>query len=107
MTALIIDVETTGGDANQVIELAAMTLDGEPVVDQLYKPSCPITCGALAVHHILPSDLEGKPPSSQVSIPLCDYIIGHNIDFDWKAIGSPPVKRMGTQATHASTPGDG
>lgn len=66
---------------------------------QRFKPAKPTTMGALAVHHILPSELEGCPPSSEFRLPGdCTYIVGHSIDFDWEAIGRPDVKRICTHA---------
>jgi exodeoxyribonuclease X len=63
-----------------------------------YKPSRPITLGSIAVHHILPAELEGCPPPSRFVLPPdAVYIVGHNVDFDWEAIGKPAnVKRIDT-----------
>lgn len=66
---------------------------------QRFKPSIPITYGAMATHHILPHELENKAPSSAFRLPAdCTYLVGHSIDFDWEAIGCPPVKRICTDA---------
>lgn len=104
MKAIILDTETTGLENSEVIELAFAEV-GEnlmpsgDVFHSYYKPEKPSTLGALAVHHILPSDLEGRPPSNKACIPPgVEYLIGHNIDFDWKALGEPPVKRICTLA---------
>lgn len=102
MTALLIDVETTrhGGS---VIELAAIEVDtrglvvGE-IVNQRYSPDDEISLGAMAVHHILPSDLEGMPSCREAVLPDCEYVIGHNVDYDWQAVGSPSAKRICTLA---------
>lgn len=101
-TAIIIDTETTDKEGDlEVIEMACCDY-GNPKDSfrQLYRPERGIKYGALAVHHILPSDLVRCLPSSsaQTDVPLVDYWIGHNIDFDWKALGSPPVKRICTLA---------
>lgn len=67
--------------------------------EQRYKPTRPIGLGAMAVHHILPSELEDCPPSSQFALPAdVEYIVGHNVDFDWQAAGRPDVKRICTDA---------
>lgn len=58
-----------------------------------------ITIRALATHHIMDEELVDCPPASDFSLPFgTEYIIGHNVDFDWKAIGSPDVKRICTLA---------
>lgn len=63
------------------------------------KPSKSSTFGSMAVHHILPSELDDCPPSSSFKLPPdVAYIVGHSIDFDHAAIGSPSVKRICTHA---------
>jgi len=95
---LIIDTETTGTDPGEVIELAFKTTT-EACIVQRYQPKLPSSWGALAVHHILPEELEGHPPSTSARLPAgTEYIIGHNVDFDWKVLGSPHVKRICTLA---------
>lgn len=117
--AIFFDTEMTDkDDAREIIEAAwirplVSDLPGEsdriprPLLEQpcesfvrRYRPTKPISYGAMAVHHILPSELEDRPPSSSFAIPEdVQYIVGHNIDFDWQAAGSPPwVKRICTDA---------
>lgn len=105
MSIYLIDTETTGLVKPQVIELA-WTLydrnkpsDSEQIYCQRFLPTKAIELGAMATHHIQLSDLSDCPPSSTATLPLdTEYIIGHNVDYDWKALGSPPVKRICTQA---------
>lgn len=98
-SAIILDTETTSFDG-EVMELAWISLDGKEVYEQRYKPTKQATWGAVAVHHILPEDVMDCPPSAEApkDIPRADYWIGHNIDFDWKILGQPPVKRICTLA---------
>lgn len=105
MTCYLLDTETTdAGDAPEVIQLAIMgpmatPLSEAPTATFLYKPSKPISIGAMATHNIIAEDLEGAPPWTGYTLPSdCSYIVGHAIDFDWKAIGSPSVKRICTLA---------
>lgn len=107
--AIILDTETTTNKDTperklEVVELAWMPLNGPGGFRSLYKPDMPCTWGATAVHHLLPSDLEGKRPSSHApkDLPKAKYWIGHNIDFDWNALGSPAVKRICTLALSRS-----
>lgn len=102
LTAIIIDTETTDKEGDlEVIEMACCDY-GNPrdAFCSRYQPKVPSKYGALAIHHILPSELAGNPPSAhaRLDVPLVDYWIGHNVDFDWKALGSPPVKRICTLA---------
>jgi len=105
MRIIIADTETTGIEDSEVIELAFIDLDEKlqlspaPIFHQFYTPAKPITLGALAAHHILPSKLVGYPASINAKLPdNTAYIIGHNIDFDWKVLGSPNVRRICTLA---------
>ena len=97
--AIIFDVEAT--DKNDAVIIEAASLDvtslnpfevGNPWV-QRYNPGKPISLGALATHHIMDEELVNCPASSSFRLPAgTKYLIGHNIDFDWVAIGSPEVK---------------
>jgi exodeoxyribonuclease X len=103
--AIIFDVEAT--DKNDAVIIEAASLDvtslkpfevGNPWV-QRYNPGKPISLGALATHHIMDEELVNCPASSSFRLPAgTKYLIGHNIDFDWVAIGSPEVKRICTLA---------
>ena len=103
--AIIFDVEAT--DKNDAVIIEAASLDvvslnplevGNPWV-QRYNPGKPISLGALATHHIMDEELVDCPASSSFRLPAdTKYLIGHNIDFDWVAIGSPEVKRICTLA---------
>lgn len=104
--AMVLDTEGTGLDEPDVIQLAhtAPTTFGQApdgVVTLLhFCPRKPITIGAMATHGIIMEDLQDCPewPGSY-PLPLgVHYLIGHQIDFDWKCIGSPSVKRICTMA---------
>lgn len=97
MTTFTVDTETNGAEKPEVIELAYAEKN-LPARHARFKPRVPSTTGALAVHHILPEELEHCAPSSEAKLPPCDYIIGHNIDYDWEALGRPNVKRICTLA---------
>ena len=106
MEAVILDTETSGiGEDAEVMQLAYMELNAQlqetaNVFQAYYQPKRPVSLGALAVHHITPGQLLlhgafSEPPLA----PPASYYIGHNVDFDWKALGSPPgVKRICTLA---------
>jgi len=81
----------------EVTSLAPLTIDSQFV--QRYNPGKPISLGALATHHILDEELIDCPPSSNFQLPSgLEYLIGHNIDFDWQVLGQPAVKRICTLA---------
>lgn len=115
---LIFDTETSDRDNGEIVEAAWLRmLAGGDLLgadDDLirfdmavaegysgrFKPAKPMTFGSIAVHHILPHELEQYPPSSDFKLPDdCAYVIGHSVDFDWQAAGSPAhVKRICTHA---------
>lgn len=101
---IVLDTETTGREPPEVIELAHMQLippdfgSGSESI-QRFKPTFGSSFGALAAHHILDKELEECPPSMTAHLPGgIEYIVGHNVDYDWKALGSPAVKRICTLA---------
>ncbi|NYT79490.1 DUF3820 family protein [Alcaligenaceae bacterium] len=105
MTAVIFDTETTGTAEPQIIEAAWLRLDSPATLnvteqfEQRYRPSQRITLGALAVHHIYDEELVDCPLHTDFRLPSdVQYIIGHNVDYDWKVAGQPDVKRICTLA---------
>lgn len=96
----LVDTETTGGDVNEAIEVAWSlfnpTEDPEVHV-QRFRPAGEMTLGATVVHGILPDELEDCPPSSEsidfVPLEPGDFIVAHNVDFDYEVIGSPDAVR--------------
>jgi len=114
MRAVIIDIEATDKDPKtaKVIEFGELLLSDDPLdlmmgtsslpepLSALYSTSEPIKWGALAVHHILPADLEGKPAFGRYLPPQdAGYVIGHNIDYDAEVVGlAPNYKRICTLA---------
>ena len=100
---IIFDTETTGLEAPEIIEAAWLEVNSlAPMTygacfEQRYRPSKPISIAALATHHILDEELVDCPTSSEFALPQhVDYLIGHNIDFDWTVIGMPDVRRICT-----------
>lgn len=61
-------------------------VDGSQVYDEYF--SCPdeISFAAMAVHHILEADIADKPSYETFKAPNCEYLIGHNVDYDIKAL---------------------
>ncbi|MCE6006378.1 exonuclease domain-containing protein [Acinetobacter soli] len=94
MSAIILDTETNDMKGYP-IEIAyipcsfidgLLTVDKQAVYDEYFSCPEPISYGAMAVHHILESDIAGKPSFETFRAPACEYIIGHNIDYDIEAI---------------------
>lgn len=103
--AIIFDTETTGKVDPIIVEAAWLKLESispfetSDSFNQRYNPGKPIDFGALATHHILDEELIDCPPADSFELPeYTEYIIGHNIDYDWKVIGQPNIKRICTLA---------
>ncbi|UTO20566.1 DUF3820 family protein [Acinetobacter sp. Z1] len=95
MSAIILDTETH--DMNGYpIEIAHVPVSFEEgtlfvekgyAFDEYFSCPEPISYGAMAVHHILESDIAGKPSYETFRLPEgVEYIIGHNVDYDIQAI---------------------
>lgn len=68
-SVLFVDTETTGLERPEIVQLACASVSwhGDPIrVDfgrsALMLMNGPVSLGALATHHLLPSDLEVGPP---------------------------------------------
>ena len=95
MQAIILDTETHTLNG-QPIEIAyapiqvnegKLTLDKTQIFDQFYSVDEPISYAAMAVHHILESELVDQPHYTSFILPQdTTYIIGHNIDYDIRAL---------------------
>jgi len=87
---LVFDVETTGTDKrrDQVIELCMQFgLEG-PSRTWRFRPSCPISPGAQAVHGISIEDLADCPTFAECAEEIAaiftqhEVIVGYNLSFD-------------------------
>lgn len=102
---IIADTETTGREPPEVIELAWKEIvpgtwaTGTCFFHQFFKPTVGSCYGALATHMIHDEELQNNVPSSEAKlVPEVRYMIGHNVDYDWEALGKPDVRRICTLA---------
>ena len=104
MQALILDTETHTLNGLPIeiayvpvsLEAGKLKLNRSEIFDQLYQVGEPISYAAMAVHHILESDLTDQPFYTEFQLPADTiYIIGHNIDYDIRTI-----ERCGIDVSH-------
>lgn len=101
---LIIDTEVASLETNEVIQMSWADAEAfnHGVNTQWFQPSGKWCPSAVAVHGIIPDDIFGDEPHSSDAVkylPECDYVIGHNVDFDAEVLGGlPGVKRICTLA---------
>ncbi|MCH7338165.1 conserved hypothetical protein [Acinetobacter proteolyticus] len=96
MSAIILDTETHDMNGYPIeiahvpvsfLDSGELTVDKDACFDGYFSCPKPISYGAMAVHHILESDIEGKPGYESFRLPAgVQYIIGHNVDYDIQAI---------------------
>lgn len=111
---IILDTETTGKLDPEPIQVAWMEikfLDPERYPKggfevspdgcfiQEYRPGKPIEFGAMATHHIVDEDLVFCESWETAKVPeWAGYMVGHSVDYDWKVLGCPDIKRICTLA---------
>lgn len=109
MSACIIDTETTGLHEPRPVQICmVMTDTPAQLLDQSigltytnlhYNPGKPIELPAMATHLIHDEDVANAPPYTDFRLPEgTPCLIGHNVDFDWRVLGEPEVKRICTLA---------
>lgn len=95
MKAIILDTETHALNGYPIeiayapcsFEQGVMAVKQDLVFDEYFSCPEPITLGAMAVHHILETDIANKPSYDTFRLPEdTTYIIGHNVDYDIAAI---------------------
>ena len=101
--AIIADTETTSIKKPEVLHFAWAEMEELKVVGEIqekfYSSKEPCEFGALATHHILPEDVAGMPLYDLGKFPSgFNYMVAHNVDFDWNALGKPKVKLICTLA---------
>lgn len=95
-TFICLDCETTGLDVKEdrVIEVAVMRFTLDQVIEQyesLVDPERHIPDSSIAIHHITPEMVMGKPKLNEIVSDLIkfigkDIIIGHGVGFDIELI---------------------
>ena len=95
MSTLILDTETHDLNGYPIeiayapcsFEQGVLVINQGEVFDEYFSCPEPIALGALATHHILEADIAEKPSFDTFRMPQgVQYLIGHNIDYDIKAV---------------------
>ena len=88
---IYLDTETTGLEKPEVIEVGWVSAEESRQGVTRFKPSSPISLGAMLTHGILEEDLRdcSAPDTALGYVPKAHFWIGHNIQFDWEALGAP------------------
>lgn len=93
--SIILDTETNSLNGLPIqisyipcsLEQGDLDVNQSSIFDQLFNCGEKIEFASMAVHHIIESDLIGKPAHTSFKLPSDTiYIIGHNIQYDIRAI---------------------
>jgi exodeoxyribonuclease X len=92
MQLIFLDTETTGLTQDKDARLCQLAYKvGDETVNELYKPSCPIGLGAMAVNHITEAMVKDKPAFkgsplhgtlAKLVSKKTNIVIAHNASFD-------------------------
>lgn len=95
-TALIIDTETDQGHDPRPIQVATINVATGFEWMKYFNSGRSISPIVIKVHGITDDDVEGLERFDLADFELPTYLIGHNVRFDWRVIGSPSVKLICT-----------
>jgi len=103
MRLRVIDIETSGGEPSEIIEIAAVDVVAdpggwiaEPPRSILFAPRGPISVHAMAIHHLTPAHLAGvEGPCDDGALAAFlsdggrpDALVAHNASFERQHIGA-------------------
>ena len=97
-----LDCETTGLDANlsRIIEVGAVRFTINETLAQcesLIDPECEIPETSIAIHHITPEMIQGKPKIHEYLPQIIEFIgshilVGHGVKFDMDIIAASAAR---------------
>ena len=95
-TALIIDTETDQGRDPRPIQVATINVATGFEWMKYFNSGRPISPVVIRIHGITDDDVAGLERFELDAFELPQYLIGHNVRFDWRVIGSPTTKLICT-----------
>ncbi len=95
-TALVIDTETDQGRDPRPIQVATINVATGFEWMKYFNSGRSISPVVIKVHGITDADVAGLERFELDQFELPEYLIGHNVRFDWRVIGSPSTKLICT-----------
>ena len=95
-TALVIDTETDQGRDPRPIQIATINVMTGFEWMKYFNSGRTISPIVIKVHGITDDDVAGLERFNLAEFELPEYLIGHNVRFDWRVIGSPSAKLICT-----------
>lgn len=96
MTALIIDTETDQGTNPRPVQVATIDLTTGQQWMAYFNSGRPISPLTTQIHGITDDDVAGLDAFDLSNFNIPEYLIGHNVNFDWRVIGRPEAKLICT-----------
>ena len=96
ITALVIDTETDQGRDARPIQVATINATTGYEWMAYFNSGRAISPVVTRIHGITDKDVAGLARFELDKFELSDYLIGHNVRFDWKVIGRPSAKLICT-----------
>ena len=95
-TALIIDTETDQGHDPRPIQVVTINVATGFEWMKYFNSGRSISPVVIRVHGITDQDVAGLEHFELDEFELPEYLIGHNVRFDWRVIGRPSTKLICT-----------
>ena len=95
-TALVIDTETDQGRDPRPIQVATINVATGFEWMKYFNSGRSISPVVIRIHGITDDDVAGLERFELEQFELPEYLIGHNVRFDWRVIGSPSAKLICT-----------
>lgn len=95
-TALVIDTETDQGRDPRPIQVATIDVATGFEWMKYFNSGRSISPVVIKIHGITDDDVAGLERFNLAEFQLPTYLIGHNVRFDWRVIGSPSAKLICT-----------
>lgn len=96
MTAFIIDTETDQGTNPRPVQVATIDLTTGQQWMAYFNSGRPISPITTQIHGITDDDVAGLDAFDLSNFNVPEYLIGHNVNFDWRVIGRPEAKLICT-----------
>lgn len=95
-SAFVIDTETDQGRDPRPIQVATIEVGTGHEWMSYFNSGRPISPIVTKIHGITDADVAGLESFDLARFELGEYLIGHNVRFDWGVIGRPKVKLICT-----------
>ena len=99
---IVLDIEATGiREDDEIMQLSIMSIDGEEIFNEYFKPKKEEWEAAMKIHGITPEFVKDKKSIEeyrkeiQSILDKTEYVIGYGIDFDYNLL-----KRQGFKVDH-------